>query len=260
SHAVETLEDFDPTKKHRPAVPGTSIGHKNISAGTMSCIVLKDGQEMILSNNHVLANSGQAEIEDAIFQPGPADGGTSEDEIATLYSFVPISMIGGDGGLPDCNIAKVMAKVANAIAKFLGRQHRLLAYGPLDVINYVDAAVGLPTGPITKEIRDIGVPTALIEPQLGMNIQKYGRTTRHTTGIILQIHATVNVNYGIGKLACFEEQIIAGPMSQGGDSGSAVLDMYKNLVGLLFAGSEQTTILNPIHKVFEELDLTLALV
>ena len=46
-------------------------------------------------------------------------------------------------------------------------------------------------------------------------------------------------------------------MSQGGDSGSAVLDDRRRLVGLLFAGSDNTTILNRIQNVFEALELTL---
>jgi V8-like Glu-specific endopeptidase len=46
-------------------------------------------------------------------------------------------------------------------------------------------------------------------------------------------------------------------MSQGGDSGSAVLDNNNRLIGLLFAGSESSTIINRIEHVFSELGLTL---
>jgi V8-like Glu-specific endopeptidase len=46
-------------------------------------------------------------------------------------------------------------------------------------------------------------------------------------------------------------------MSQGGDSGSAVLDDQDKLVGLLFAGSDQTTIINRIEHVFDSLNLSL---
>ncbi len=40
------------------------------------------------------------------------------------------------------------------------------------------------------------------------------------------------------------------------DSGSIVLDMDNNIIGLLFAGSEQTTIINPIDKVLELLNVS----
>lgn len=48
---------------------------------------------------------------------------------------------------------------------------------------------------------------------------------------------------------------MAGAMSQGGDSGSAVLNMDKQVVGLLFAGSDTTTIMNPIQLVLEALQV-----
>jgi hypothetical protein len=46
-------------------------------------------------------------------------------------------------------------------------------------------------------------------------------------------------------------------MSQGGDSGSAVLDSGNKLVGLLFAGSDNTTIINRIENVFSGLGLSI---
>ena len=70
---------------------------------------------------------------------------------------------------------------------------------------------------------------------------------------------TIDVDYGPGRLARFVGQIITTPMSAGGDSGSAVLDMNGKVVGLLFAGSDSVTILNPIQKVFELLNVTLSL-
>ena len=47
----KSLQEIDPTKKHRPAIPGTSIGHKNITAGTFGCVVERAGAKLILSNN-----------------------------------------------------------------------------------------------------------------------------------------------------------------------------------------------------------------
>jgi hypothetical protein len=46
-------------------------------------------------------------------------------------------------------------------------------------------------------------------------------------------------------------------MSQGGDSGSAVVDAGTNLIGLLFAGSDTTTIINRIEHVFSALQVHL---
>ena len=88
-----------------------------------------------------------------------------------------------------------------------------------------------------------------------MAIQKSGRTTGLTKGEILQVDAMVTVQYGDGKTALFVDQIMAGEMCSGGDSGSVVLDMDKNLIGLLFAGSETSTIINSIQHVYELLEL-----
>lgn len=54
--------------------------------------------------------------------------------------------------------------------------------------------------------------------------------------------AAVNVTYGGGRTARFEDQIITGPMSEGGDSGSLLVDADElKAVGLLFAGSAGPT-------------------
>ena len=58
-------------------------------------------------------------------------------------------------------------------------------------------------------------------------------------------------------MALFRNQILTTNISQGGDSGSLVLDMKKRAVGLLFAGSEAVTVLNPISEVLKLLDVQL---
>ena len=89
-----------------------------------------------------------------------------------------------------------------------------------------------------------------------MAIKKSGRTTGLTTGIVEQVDVSVNVQYGEGKIALFTDQLMAGAMSQGGDSGSAVLDNSNRLVGLLFAGSDTTTVINRIENVFSLLGVS----
>ena len=244
------------TDKIRPAPGGVSIGHKDITAGTLGCLVKKNGQKFILSNNHVLANSNQAVIGDPILQPGPYDGGNyPDDHIANLEEFVPINII----GLPDdCPIANAIAGFLNGIAKFLGSHVELQAINQQPVDNLVDAAIARALNPddVTDEILEIGQIQGSAEAQLGMAIKKSGRTTGLTTGVVEQIDVTVNVQYGEGKIARFTDQLMAGAMSQGGDSGSAVLDDNNHLVGLLFAGSDTTTVINRIQNVFTALGVS----
>lgn len=246
-----------PTERFRPAPGGVSIGHQNITAGTLGCWVHRDGQWMILSNNHVLANSNDATPGDAILQPGPHDGGSAaNDQIAKLEDFVTIQFT----EIPsDCNIAGNVVSLLNWVARLLGSNTQLRAFKTMAAENLVDAAIARPLREedVKPEILNIGAIVGTASADLGTAVKKSGRTTGYTEGEILQVDVTANVQYGAGRVAQFRDQLMAGAMSQGGDSGSAVLDGENRLVGLLFAGSDQSTIINRIQNVFSALRLAL---
>lgn len=246
-----------PTERHRPAPGGVSIGHVDITAGTLGCLVKRGEEVFILSNNHVLANSNAAAIGDPILQPGPHDGGTlAADHIADLADFVPISIT----GLPsECNVANGIASVLNRIAEALGRDTRLQSITTQAENNLVDAALARPlnSADVSDDILNVGTIAGSAEATLGLPIKKMGRTTGFTTGEVTQVDVTANVQYGTGQIATFVDQFMAGAMSAGGDSGSAVFDNSNNLVGLLFAGSDTTTIMNRIQNVFSALNVTI---
>jgi len=259
---VETGElrafQLGPRDRWRPvAPPGVSLGHYRVTAGTFGCLVQRGEERFILSNNHVLADSNNGQQGDAILQPGAADGGTSDDLIATLADYVPIDF---GTSSPECSIAEWSAGLLNFVAGALGSSHQLRAVKQTEGVNRVDAALGRPVSPdiVSNEILYIGAPTGAGEATLGTEVQKTGRTTGHTQDIITQIDATVSINYN-GPTALFTGQLVAGAMSQGGDSGSAVLDMDRRVVGLLFAGSTTTTIINPIDEVLSALNVEVAL-
>lgn len=244
------------TERHRPAPGGVSIGHYLITAGTLGCLVKKNNTIYILSNNHVLANSNEASVGDPILQPGPYDGGTQQnDTIARLSEFVPINFT--TGTIP-CPIGSAVAAVLNGLAAAVGSSTRLQAAAVAQE-NLVDCAIAQPINPsdVAAQILEIGTITGVAEGTLGMSVKKSGRTTGLTTGTIQQIDVTASVSYGSNKVATFSDQLMAGAMSQGGDSGSAVLDDQNRLVGLLFAGSNTSTIINRIQNVFTALGVTL---
>ncbi len=246
-----------PTGRFRPAPGGVSIGHFEITAGTLGCLVKKNGEIYILSNNHVLANSNDASIGDPILQPGPYDGGTNPaDIIAELAEFIPISYT---GSASSCPVANSIAEACNLVASLTGSSTRLQAVTVQAAKNLVDAAIARPLNPseLQSDILGIGAISGSAEGALGMAVRKSGRTTGVTTGEIEQVDVTVNVNYGGDRVAQFSDQLLAGAMSQGGDSGSAVLDGGGRLVGLLFAGSDRTTVINRIQNVFSLLGVTL---
>jgi hypothetical protein len=247
------------TGRIRPAPGGVSIGHRAITAGTLGCLVKRDGETVILSNNHVLANSNNAQPGDAILQPGPYDGGKfPDDQIASLLDFVPIAFSGSDAP-SSCPIGNGVASVLNGIAALLGSTTRLRPVAIQAGENTVDAAIARPlnSSDVSDEIMEIGTIRGLGTGSLGLAVKKSGRTTALTAGQILQVDVTAAVSYGEGKTAQFADQLMAGAMSQGGDSGSAVLDDNDRLIGLLFAGSDSSTIINRIENVFSSLRLTL---
>lgn len=223
------LDDVDAQtlrNRVRPVRPGFSVGHPRVTAGTIGagCYDLtpfpgKPPRYYILSNNHVIANSNNANLGDPIIQPGRVDGGrVPQDVIGRLSRFVPISFP-QPGQAPRCN--------------------------------YVDAAIAqVPFHLLDRDIYWNGYPSSLFKAAApGMIVKKTGRTTDFTTGRVTAINATVNVNYGGGRIAKFCRQIVTTDMSAGGDSGSLVLDTDNEPVGLLFAGSSTATILNPIAWV-----------
>jgi hypothetical protein len=247
---------IDPTARLRPARPGISIGHSLVTAGTLGCLVRRGGDVFVLSNNHVLANSNNAHIGDAIWQPGRVDGGTPDDQLGNLAGFVPLAFE-GEAVPPPPGGGEGCAPVLGLLAGLLGQ----LQLSPAAALphnapghNQVDCALARPTTPdlVNPDILGIGVPAGVGHATLGTQVQKSGRTTGHTRGTILQVDVTASINYG-EHMAVFTNQLMAGAMSQGGDSGSLVLDLHSQAVGLLFAGSPATTLINPIELVLDAL-------
>lgn len=250
-----------PTERWRPAPPGVSLGHYQITTGTFGAVVRDraTGARLILSNNHVLANSNAASLGDPILQPGPADGGTpSNDLLARLERFCPIEFNQEPG---TCSLAGAYARFGNWLAQVLGSSHRLqVLINRPQAANLVDAAVARPIddSQITEEVLNIGPVSGTVPAALGMSVRKSGRTTGLTTGTINVLEATVSINYGGSRTATFEGQIVTSAMSQGGDSGSLLVHGSENrAIGLLFAGSSLSTIHNPIQPVLDCLEVDL---
>ncbi|UCD70633.1 MAG: hypothetical protein JSW70_06390 [Syntrophobacterales bacterium] len=247
------------TDRWRPAPGGVSIGHYKITAGTLGVLVrdVETDEILILSNNHVMANSNDATLGDSILQPGPYDGGTEvEDTIANLVRFVPIQFESEPPPSP-CSVSKAAAGITNFFARLVGSKHRLLPV-VIQQANQVDGALAKPTSPdvVSNEILEIGSVMEDTEAELGMEVKKSGRTTGLTTGTVELLDASVQVEYGAGKTALFTNQILTTNMSKGGDSGSLLVAEERNkAVGLLFAGSDQVTIHNPIGFVKDALKI-----
>jgi hypothetical protein len=225
-------------RRQRPLLPGSSVGHFKITAGTIGAIAQekKTNRDVILSNNHVLANENVAKIGDAILQAGAIDGGAlARDTIAKLSKWIELT-----------------AKRSNLIDAAIAPIAKSIEFDPT---NY-------------KGIGKLaGTRAAPLLP--GTDVKKVGRTTGVTHGRVSAIEVDkVVIDYDMGSLS-FDNQIeieSAGnsAFSAGGDSGSLILDEENLGCALLFAGSERggpndrgLTYANPIAIVLKRLAIEL---
>lgn len=256
-------------QRHRPfsgGVSGISIKEKG-ATGTLG-LVSKKGE--VLSNNHVLSNesltvSRTAEKGDKFIQPGYADEGNPEtDVVGELDRWVDLTPIGAG----TCPVASACVKTLNFLAKLLRRKGRF--HYLVEEDNYVDGAVGLAyEGLWQPGVMGLGIINNVKdEPELGEKVQKRGRTTSLTKGVVTAVGVSVNVGGYQGYYTChFVDQIAIegenGSMSAPGDSGSCILTLSEPyaLVGLLFAGGVDSsgrdiTIASPYKYVKQYLDFT----
>lgn len=222
----------------KPLRMGCSVGHYQITAGTLGAFVLDRSSRavQILSNNHVLANENRSQAGDDILQPGNFDHGRDpRDAIAHLARFIPIDFVRPNN---------VDAAVANVSQTSTFDAHYLDSLGNL---------VGGREDPISGTI----------------DVYKIGRTTGLTQGVVTAIELdNVTVSYNDGS-ARFDSQIEVegvanGPFAAGGDSGALVVDNSQKAIGIVFGGTLQggandlgLVYVNPIATVLDQLGVDL---
>ena len=227
----------DPTRRHRPAPGGVSVGHLDVTAGTLGCLVEKEGKHYILSNSHILANNNKAKRGDPVIQPSRIHGGRSpDDRIAMLESYERIV--------------------------FSDRRNPFL--------NSIDAAIALvgdrSQNVVDPRIHGIGRPSSTTKSAfIGQTVQKYGQATKRTTGSVKIIDESVWVDYEVDGQeyeALFNNQIVieGKGFARRGDSGSLILEERTCMpVALIFATDEKggLTYANPIGEVLKRFKVTI---
>lgn len=226
-------------------IGGESIGHNNITAGTIGRMVMKGDVPMMLSNNHVLANASllnepKAIVGDLIYQPGPLDRDAIDNpesdafyKAGVLHTWIPLDPDGDN--LVDCALA-----IPTKRSWYFYTQLGMNINGLSNIMDPLD-------------LRD------------GLIVQKSGRTTGITSLQIIDTDAVLNVSID-GSDIRFIDQILmkgtpSGAGSAGGDSGSIIVfkgdqDEWRN-VGLLFAASDTVTAANRIGNVLDALGVVL---
>lgn len=239
----------------RPMFGGSSVGHPEVTAGTGTPMWFPGNpiDLFIYSNNHVIANCNDCHIGDQTWKPGRIDGGNSSLTIGHLWRWVPLHFTDEES---TCQIAQAYRWVGRNIAELLGSNDTIHIRS--NKVNRVDAAVSkaLDQKDLSPEILGIGIPNGFnYNISEGQKVKKSGRTSEVTEGEVTALRCAANVDYGNGRTGMFENQIITTAIAEPGDSGSVVLDKDKQIVGALFAGSSQMTLVNHIKDIIEELGL-----
>lgn len=225
----------------RPLLIGASVGHVDVTAGTIGGFVRRARNVCILSNNHVIANEDLADRDDPVIQRGRFDGGRNpRDHVAALRYVVRLKTTGAN--FVDAAAAEIEDGIAydpNRLRGIAGGADRRLA----------------------------GVGPDMLDA--GETVHKVGRTTGATKGRVTAFDVdNLIVSYDVGNLR-FDNQVEiegAGTMafSDGGDSGSLIVNAGMEAVALLFAGGDTggtnglgLTYASPISQVLKRLKATL---
>jgi hypothetical protein len=202
-----------------PIVPGFSIGHPDVTAGTLGALLGPRTRPRILGNSHVLANSGLATIGDPIVYPGPMDGGDAAHVVAHLSQAIPFDTSGAFVNSMDAAVATVVP------ARRAELRSRI-------------ALLGL-------------VPSGTTLATRGMQVVKAGRTTGLTHGEVRDVNFRFALDYGSGVGSVgFTDQVLCTRYTAGGDSGSLVLEEGSGrAVGLHFAGANGGSVFSPIRPI-----------
>lgn len=209
--------------------PDVPAAGNYVFVGTLGAMVRDraSGATMAMTNFHVACVNNTWSVGDRQVQPSLVDGGSPSGEFGSLTRATLSDLVDGS-------------------------------------VITVDAAQ--PWSPSVTGIGDVAGSTAAT---VGMPVQKRGRTTEHTFGTVASTDFTVSINYGsdVGPHTLHHQIRIntdttRNPrFSDHGDSGSVVQDMSRNVVGLLFAGSNDgsMTFANPIQAALDELGVDLLL-
>jgi hypothetical protein len=227
--------------------------------GTLGALLRdENGGQYILSNNHVLAESDQGKIGDAIVQPALIDRNCDQNAgrpVASLRYVVPLAT-------PETNVDAALAEVNSGTVDPTGAilQFGSPGSGANGGIGAAAPAAGLGEA-LTPELFASG-PSPLL-------VAKSGRTTGLTCSTIDAVDLSVEVDY---YKDCAETQpyyrktfsgqfgISGDGFSDSGDSGALVVDASNaEPLGLYFAGGTDDhggglSVATPIQNVLAELD------
>ena len=213
----------------RPAVAGCAVSTPGRSYGTFGCLVrdpVENGAVYVLSAAHVIAANGFGPVGIPLLQPGVQPS--------------PGRMIG-----------------------------QLVRWGELDFSdntfpNLFDAAItAVALTEVVPSIHGVGRPRGFsTHIEEGMIVQKCGATTGHTKAKVLKPSFACSFDYlrpdGTPVRAGFPRQVLCDRFSEKGDSGAAVLNENREIVGLLLGAAGGGSVFSPIAPILTRFGVAIA--
>lgn len=196
--------------------PGTSVAHYRCTAGTLGAYVKSGARLLALSNKHVFAPELIAKPGDELWHPSPYDlNGKPHKVFGWLHRSIPLSHRGDNR--VDAALAALSEEVVDSLPQNI--------YKGIGRLN----------------------PRPHTNRYAVTDVVKYGRTTKFSRGKVRAVELDgVSVSYGTPNRALrftFVNQVEfvgaskAKPFSDGGDSGSLIIDAEtRQPFALLFAG------------------------
>ncbi len=258
---AQLVTRIDPMQRFARPVPigvsafnsGTLDGNTICAAGTLGCRCIdSSGKLYALSNAHVFSDFGFATLGEVLVQPSQGDNNCVTDIANNAIGIL----------------------VATTRYQNLDPQSRFFNPSTLPM-NFSDAGLAAVSSVLDSEGNQIpavgfstpsdgyGAPSSrvLLQSRLGLQVQKYGRTTGYTRGITtaIDIYAPIGPNPDTTDNFRLDEYYgMAGyfPFGDGGDSGSLIVTLDdRRPVSLLFAGNSIRTLANKIGPVLDRFNV-----
>jgi len=230
-----------------PIELGTSGGNakdkssKACCSGTLGSLVVRNGVNYILSNNHVLAREDNASVGEAIVQPGLVDNSCVAATPVAHFSQAVKLQTSSKTAVADAALAQVVPGEVDSSGAILQ-------------LGAVSCGVAQPAPPANTTVA----------PAVNMPVAKSGRSTGLTCGAISLIDASLKVQYSTtcGSSSTFtvtfNNQVVIDSSTFGaaGDSGALIVDSQTAQPVALLVGGDSTTgitVANPIQDVLNAL-------
>ena len=206
------------------------MSHPNCQPGTIGCFVRVQGDQgtYLLSSAHVIANFGEAQPGDPVYQAARGDLQDGElleaHRIGSVYAHMQPSEASGYPNIAEAALARVTVQVQTEV----------------------------------PEIGTITSYSATITE--GMRVRMVGRTSGYSEGRVRDIDFRLRLPYGPGAAPSqigFWGLVLCTPYATDGDSGAAVCSSSGALLGLHFAGSPARSIFARIAPAVTELRIDL---